>query len=199
MESASRHPLGLPPGSVRSLLMVMIVGLFIALIALPATQPVTMPAFLYLLLPLLLVYLVAHGRLTTDDETRPPLHLPKGAIPVLVTVALVAVIAWKYTIDRNALMARLQPSADQLQNWPYLLAALIGGFLVGRLLSMGPWKHTAMFKDLLAWLSLLCMLGLGIETLAVIFVHPSLPEGLNLHKLEAGLTAAVALYFGARS
>jgi len=198
-DQPTRHPLGLPPGSVRSILAVMITGLFAILLLQPASETVYMPAFLYPLLSLLLVYVVAHGKSIAPAGERPPLHLPHGTVPFLVTIGLIAAVAWKYVNDHDTLLARLQPTSAQLQQWPELLAALFGGFLFGRILRRGPWNHTPMYQDLLAWVSLICMLGLGIETLAVVFIHPTLPEGLDMHKLEAFLTAAVSLYFGARS
>jgi hypothetical protein len=195
----TRHPLNLPPGSIRSMLTMMIAGLFVTLLVMPASQTVVVPSFLYLLLTLILVFVVSHGRSIAAEGDRPPLHLPHGTVVFLVTIALIAAVAWKFVNDPDTLMRRLQPTTEQLQEWPVLLAALFGGFFFGRIIRRGPWKHTAMYQDILAWVSLLCMLGLGIETLAVIFVHPTLPEGLDMHKLEAFLTGAVALYFGARS
>jgi hypothetical protein len=198
-DQTARHPLGLPPGSIRSILSIMITGLFATLLLLPASQNVTVPPFLYPLLSLLLVYVVAHGKTIATAGERPPLHLPHGTVPFLVTIGLIAAVSWKFVNDRDTLLSRLTPTTEQLQQWPVLLAALFGGFFFGRVVRRGPWNHTPMYQDLLAWVSLLCMLGLGIETLAVVFIHPTLPEGLDMHKLEAFLTAAVALYFGARS
>ncbi len=197
-ETVTRHPLNMPPGSIRSILSLMIAGLFVLLLVLPASQNVAVPAFLYLLMTLILVFVVAHGKSIAPPGERPPLHLPHGVVPFLITVGLMAAVAWKFVNDHDTLVARLQPTTEQLQSWPVLLGALFGGFFVGRMVRRGPWNQTAMYQDLLAWLSLLCMFGLGIETLAIVFVHPSVPEGINMRNLEAFLTAAVALYFGAR-
>ena len=197
-ETTTRHPLNLPPGSIRSMLALMISGLFVALLVLPGTQNVPVPTFLYLLLTLIMVFVVAHGKTIAPEGERPPLHLPRGTVPFLISVGLIAAVVWKFVNDQDALIARLQPSTDQLKTWPVLLCALFGGFFIGRILKRGPWNNSAMFQDMLAWVSLLCMIGLGIESLGVLFVHQAVGEGINLHKLEAFLTGAVALYFGAR-
>jgi hypothetical protein len=193
-----RHPLNLPPGSVRALLALMISGLFAVLVALPADRVVELPLFLYPLLSLLLVFAVTHRGHDTNQATR-PFGLPRGLFRFVIVAGIIAALAWQFVNNRELLWQRLTPTAAQLADWPILLGALAGGFLVGTLLKLGPWRNTAMYQDLLAWLSLLCMIGLAIETLAVIFIHPTLPEGLNLRHLESFLTAAVALYFGARS
>jgi len=193
-----RHPLNLPPGSVRAMLALMISGLFAILVALPGNRDVEMPLFLYPLLSLLLVFAVTHRGHDPNQATR-PFGLPRALFRVVIVVCIIAAVTWQYVNHRELLWKRLTPTPTQLAEWPILLGALAGGFLVGTLLKLGPWRNTAMFQDLLAWLSLLCMIGLAIETLAVIFIHPTIPEGLNLRHLESSLTAAVALYFGARS
>jgi hypothetical protein len=118
---------------------------------------------------------------------------------ILIVAMIAAAVGWKLYSDQPTLIQRLTPSAEQVRLWPWLIVALTGGFIAGRLLRWGPWRDSAAFQDLLAWVSLLCMIGLAVETLVVIFIHPTLPEGLSLPKLELFLTAAVALYFGARS
>lgn len=197
----SRHPLGLPPGSIRALLILMITGLFATMILLPtpAEGRVEVPMFLYPLLSLMLVFVTSHGTTIGTEGSSHPLHLPKGTLRFVIAGGIIAASSWKYANDRAELLQRLTPTEAQLWQWPQLLAALFGGFLAGRLLRMGPWRHTAMYKDMLAWVSLLCMIGLAIESLTVVFIRPNLPEGVNMKMLEVFLTTAVALYFGARS
>lgn len=199
VQPITRNPLNLPAGSVRGILALAIAGLFAILIALPADRDIVIPMFLYPLLSLLLVYSVAHGRSIGTQADRHPLGLPRGMLRLLIVAAIVATVTWKAVTERDVLLQRLTPKPGQLGEWPALLAALGGGFIAGRMLRLGPWRNTPMFQDLLAWVALLCMIGLAVETLGVVFVHPSLPDGLNLRALELCLTGAVALYFGARS
>ncbi|MFL5329635.1 MAG: hypothetical protein ACJ8C4_12050 [Gemmataceae bacterium] len=198
-ETYVRHPLGLPPGSVRAMLAVMITGLFVLLLALPADKPFEMPLFLYFLMSLLLVFVTAHGKTIETVSGQSPFGMPKGTFRFVIAALVIAVVAWRFWTDQAVLLKRLTPTEHQLGQWPYLCASLFGGFLVGRLLRMGPWRTKAMFQDMLAWVSLLCMIGLAIETLAILFIGPNVAGGLNMSMLEAILTTAIALYFGARS
>ena len=81
-----------------------------------------------------------------------------------------------------------------------ILSLFDPGFTLGYLLRLGPWRRSAAFQDVLAWLSLLAMIGLAVETIIIVFINPSLQVGdLNLKTWEAILTAVVSFYFGARS
>src|SRR5262245_7370799 len=82
----TRHPLGLPPGSVRALLSLIICGLFWVLILLPPEKAVPIPVFLYFLLSLILVFFVAHGSTIgrASGSLRSPWHLPRGTFRVLI-------------------------------------------------------------------------------------------------------------------
>jgi hypothetical protein len=157
------------------------------------------PLLAYPLLALLPVFVVAHGRSIGGDGAAHPLHLPRGILRLFLTGGLIAAVVWKYVNDPQVLIDRVRPTAEQLQQWPLLLAAVSCGFLLGRLCRLGPWNRSAMFQDFLAWLSLLCMFGLAAHTLLAIFVDPQIAGGLNVPKLEAALTASVAYYYGARS
>jgi len=199
VQPITRYPLNLPAGSVRGILALAITGLFAVLIALPADRDVVIPMFLYPLLSLLLVFSVAHGRTHGIPGEAQALGLPRGILRFVIVTVIVATVTWKAVTDPDVLLQRLTPKPGQLGEWPALLAALGGGFVAGRVLRLGPWRNTPMFQDLLAWVALLCMIGLAVETLGLLFIHPQLPDGLNLRTLELCLTSAVALYFGARS
>ena len=200
-ESATyiRHPLGLPPGSIRSILALITSGLFVLLVLLPASRPVEIPLFLYFLMSLLLVFVVSHGKTIGIEGERHPFGMPKGTIRFLIAAGVVAALAWRFWSDRELFVKRLTPSVQQLEQWPWLFLALLGGFALGRLLAAGPWRYRPMFQDILAWVSLICMIGLVVEILAIVFIRPTLPAGLDLNALENTLTMAIALYFGARS
>ena len=86
-----------------------------------------------------------------------------------------------------------------LVHWPALLISAFGGFAVGYVVRMGPWRGRPGFQDILASLSLLAMLGLVAETILIVFINPTIENRLDLSTWEAILTAVVAFYFGARS
>src|SRR5262245_39527315 len=95
--TVSRHPLGLPPGSVRAMLSLMICGLFWILISLPADKNVPIPLFLYFLLSLILVFFVAHGSTIgrASGSLQSPLHLPRGTFRVFIVLGSAAAVGWQ--------------------------------------------------------------------------------------------------------
>src|SRR5205085_1678500 len=154
-----RHPLGLPQGSVRAVLSLAIVGLFWLLLLLPADRDVQIPLYLYFLLGLVLLFFASHGR-SIDPEGgshRSPLGLPRGSIRGIILLGTMAVVAWCIHSDRDLLIARLTPSTQQLPHWPYLLGALLGGFFLGWIIRLGPWKGVYWFQDLQEWISLIAI------------------------------------------
>lgn len=196
----TRHPLGLPPGSVRALLGIMIGGLFYTLLLLPEGKDVPIPIFLYFLLGLILLFFVGHTHTQSDPQHAiRPFGLSHSLLRVLHIIAFAASLGWIYYAHPERLTSRLTPDPEQVKMWPYLLTAMAGGFSLGYLLGRGPWRNAASWQDLVAWLSMLAMIGLTIETIIVVFINPSMLQGLDTSKLEIGLTAVVAFYFGARS
>src|SRR5262249_19319121 len=159
--SAYRPPLGLPPGSVRAVLALLIGGLFWGLL-LFSDKAEEIPLYLYFLLSLELVFFVAHGHTIGPEATAQasPWWLPRGFFRLVIVAGFLASIGWRLYQNPEALLQRLTPSPDQLRQWPYLLLALSGGFALGRLLRLGPWRRTPAFQDILAWVSLVAMLAL---------------------------------------
>lgn len=196
-----RHPLGLPPGSVRSVLALMIAGLFWLLIAMPEGHEVPVPPFLYFLLALVLLFFGSHGHTIGRyiGDGRSPLGMPRGTIRAVILLGTAAILGWLYYSKPDQFASRLTPDQNRLAEWPMLVLASIGAFTLGYLIRLGPWRHTPGFQDALATLSLVAMLGLVAETIIVVFINPHVLERLDLKVWEAILTAAVAFYFGARS
>jgi hypothetical protein len=196
-----RHPLGLPQGSVRAALSLTIVGLFWLLLLLPADKDVQIPLHLYFLLGLVLLFFASHGRSIAPPGTthRSPLGLPRGSIRGIILIGTVAVVAWCIRSDQELLIARLTPTAGQLPQWPYLLGALLGGYFVGWIIRLGPWKDLYWFQDLQAWVSLIAIILLGAEIALRLFVRPNMDQEIDLPLYEKILVAVVAFYFGVRS
>jgi hypothetical protein len=195
-----RPPLGLPPGSVRAVITLLIVGLFWALLLFSdRTEPI--PLYLYFLLSLVLVFFVAHGHTIGSPAAghANPLWLPRGFVRVLIVLGFLASVGWRLYQNPELLQERLTPSPEQLRQWPYLLLALGGGFTVGRLLRLGPWRQTPAFQDILAWVSLVAMVALVAEILLVTFILPGTARRPDLSLWECILTGVVACYFGSRS
>jgi len=195
-----RHPLGLPAGSVRAVLSLTIVGLFWLLLLLPADMDGKVPLYLYFLLGLVLLFFASHGRSIAPQGTthRSPLGLPRGSIRGIILVGTVAVIVWCIKSDRELLIERLTPNLQQLQQWPYLLGALLGGFFLGWIIRLGPWKGVYWFQDVQAWISLIAIVLMGAEIVIRLFIRPNMDQEIDLPLFEKILVGIVAFYFGVR-
>lgn len=201
LASPSRHPLGLPPGSVRAGLALMIVSLFWVMLLFPQAKLVPVPLYLYCMLGLVLLFFGAHGHTIVPAGTDhpPPWHLPSGLIRGLIVLGTAAVVGWRYYTDRETLLAQLTPPVNELPMWPHFLLSLVGGFSAGWLSRRLFWRNSAWFQDVQAWISLLAMLGLGAEVIVQLFINPSIADSLELGISQCVLTAIVAFYFGVRS
>jgi hypothetical protein len=197
-----RHPLGLPPGSVRAVLALMIAGLFWLLLALPDSfhEDEHVPLFLYVLLGLIMLFFGAHGHTIGHHITgHSPLYLPRGLLRGVLLLGTAAELGWLYHTHPDQLINRLTPDPKQLGYWPALLMSAFGGFALGYVIGKGPWRKSPGFQDLLASISLLAMFGLVAETILVVFINPSVVNRIDPLMFEAVLTAVVSFYFGARS
>jgi hypothetical protein len=198
-----RYPLGLPAGSVRGLLALMVAGLIWILMLLPPDRHVQVPLYLYYLLFLIVGhYFAAHGHRFGGPDTRhkAPLHLPRGTVPFLIILGFAAVLGWRYYTERD--WNELQPAVQEQPWLPLiLLAAFFLGVLINRAINSVSGGPPYWYQDIQAWLALLAMLGLFAEVLIQSVINPTLPEDRRLHlpEVQAVLTAIVGFYFGART
>jgi hypothetical protein len=198
----TRHPLGLPAGSVRASLVLMITGLFWILLLIPDEKNIPIPLFLYFCTATVLLYFFAHGKtISRQNGERPPWGLPHGSIRFLIIAGTIGVFGLHYYLHGDLPLNKLVPQPDQLSQWPKLLIAFAVGMGSGYLIGRGPWRKSAAFQDVQAWISLLAMLGLTAEIIIILFINPTLKQDLriDLSTWEAILTGIVSWYFGARS
>ena len=104
-----------------------------------------------------------------------------------------------YSLDLNLLIKRLTPTATQLPQWPYLLMALLGGFFLGWIIRLGPWKGLYWFQDVQAWISLIAIVLMAAEIVIRLFIRPNMDQELDLPLFEKILVGIVAFYSGVRS
>src|SRR5919199_967701 len=83
---------------------------------------------------------------------RHPLGVPAGSVRAALTLMIV-ILFW--------------------------LLLLTGGFLLGWVTRLGPWRRAYWFQDIQAWVSMLAMLALGAEIVIQIFINPTLEQSLN--------------------
>lgn len=199
----ARHALGLPAGSVRALLTIMVLGIVWALMLLPEERAVPIPLYLYYLMFLVLGhFFAAHGHSIGGASAagRSPLYLPRGTLRLAIVAGFVGVVAYLTYLGRD--LSKIQPSlADQ----PFLPVVLLGTFFLGvlvkRMVQLTTGGEPYWFQDIQAWVALLAMLGLGAEVIIQAIINPTLAEDKQLHlpEWQTILTGIVGFYFGARS
>jgi hypothetical protein len=201
----TRHALGLPAGSVRAVLVLLIVGLiWILLLLPPRDNPVEIPLYLFYLLFLILGhFFAAHGvTIAAARSGHPsPLYLPGGFIRAFIVLGFAAVIGWKIYSDPDGLFRQLEESVKSIPKQPYLPLVLLGGFFLGVLVRWLVGRRTTAYwlQDLQAYVSLLAIIGLVVEFVILLVINPTLQQPLKLPEWQGILAAIVAFYFGARS
>src|SRR5215469_8406037 len=121
-----RHALGMPAGSVRAILTLLIVGLVCALVLIPSSDPAhptPLPAYLlYLLFISLGHYYAAHGNTIRErgEGGHSPLYLPGGVIRIAILAALITTFTWQWVNHQEVLTQQLRESVDSIQQQPYL-------------------------------------------------------------------------------
>ncbi len=202
----TRHALGLPAGSIRALLTLMVVGLICLLLLTSPLEsgPIPIPPYLlYLLFLTLGHFFAAHGhsisRAGSGDPS--PLYLPGGIVRLIIIAGLVATVAYKYTHDPDDLSAQLTGALAALQEQPLLPVVLLSGFFLGVILHVVVGRqHTPYwFQDVEAWVALIAFIALFVELIIHFVINPTLKTPLIMYNWQGFIAAVVAFYFGARS
>ncbi|WP_020472155.1 hypothetical protein [Zavarzinella formosa] len=193
-------PLGLPPGSIRGLLAVQITTIFLLLLLVPEANQVPVPLNLYFLLSLVMVFFVAHGASIREksDPSPSPLYLPGGTLRFLMLGGTIGALVY-LGMNHPERFDRLTPDPGQFANWKFYLGSLAGGFFVGHLLKISPLPHGWAFQSFQAWVALIAMLSLVVETILQVFAKPSLVEKLDFVTWQCLVTGITAFYYGVRS
>lgn len=220
-----RYPLGLPAGSVRALLSMLVVGLIIALIIISSNKTtsfaaeagkeltveeikehaIRIPPYLaYLLFLMLGSYFASQGgSINRSRGESSPLYLPRGSTRVILFASFAGVLAWKIATDPVGIEAQWLKSVDEMKLEPFLALYILVGFFVGILLKtiVGRDAQSYAYQDLIAWFSLICVMGMTVSVIVELVINPTLTERLplDLTSFNAVLGAGIAFYFGVRS
>jgi len=207
-----RYALGMPSGSIRAILTLMIVSVFCALMLIPTDpRPRIPPHLMYLLVIGVTQFFAAFGTGLRVAGERPPLGLPAGSVRLLIMAALTATVIYRLT-DIDEVLGQLKDSAAYaispeslsfgVLSPLFLPLLLLGGFFVGvivrRLLGIAP---VSAVQDIQAWVALLCVIGMSGDLLLELVINPSMPpaDRINLPRWGGVLSTFVAFYYGARS
>jgi hypothetical protein len=186
---------GLPTGSIRGFLSVLICSFFWIVLLLPPESTYTPPLGHFFLLTMVFLAFASHP---LPDA---PTHLLPWLLRVLFVAGSVAVVGFAVWKNPHLAAARLTPSAADIYQWPVLLGCLAGGFGVALFLRFLLGRRSEMFMTIRAWVGVIAMLLLLVETILQFLILPNIaeknPDALKIW--EGILIAAVAGYFGSRA
>ncbi len=186
---------GLPSGSVRGILSVLICSFFWIVLLWPAGSPLTVPLGHFFLLTLVFMAFAAHPLQGGKA------HLLPWLMRVLFVGGSLAAVAVAVWTNSQLAATRLTPGVGEISQWPVLLGCLASGFGVALFLRFVLGRHHNMFIVIRAWVGTVAMLLLFVETILQFLVLPGLADK-NMEALkvwEGLLVAVVAGYFGSRA
>ncbi|MCI0703864.1 MAG: hypothetical protein L0241_22625 [Planctomycetia bacterium] len=195
------HPYGLPMGTVRGFLSVLICSFFWIFLILPEPPPDQPPlkAPLGHFFLLTLVFLAFASQPITELRT-------KSILPWLMRVVFVggsaAVLIYVGSTNPQRISERLTPNPVEITEWPVLLACLAGGFGTGLFLRFVLGRNSHLFMTIRAWVGVIAMLLLLFETIFQFVIIPNMtnkPTVETMQAWEGVLIATVAGYFGSRT
>lgn len=190
------QPYGLPMGTVRGFLSVLICSFFWILLLYPWENAPSAPLGHFFLLTLVFLAFASH----------PLPEVRRSFLPWVMRVIFVggsiAVVLFTMVKHPDRLSARLTPNPADIVQWPALLACFAGGFAVSLLLRWVLGRENPMFQTIRAWVGVLAMLLLLFETIFQFTILPTLSDKPSQEALkiwEGLLVAIVAGYFGSRA
>lgn len=204
-----RQPLGLPAGSVRALLILMILGTVLTLLLMPKERNVSVPIYLYYLLFLTIgSYFATRGKSVgaLPSAEPPPLYLPRGSIRLLIMVGFFGVLGFAFVKDPSGFLERPLLNKEDRDATLVLPMVMMAAYLIGILVSSlaqkflaGPQGLPAWYQDVNAWVSVLAVFGLGAETILQLVIFPTLASPPTLPPMQLILSSIIAFYFGLRA
>lgn len=192
-----RTPFGLPTGTIRGVISILICAFFWVVLLWPQGEPAKVVLAHFFLLGLVLMAF-ASSPLQRDSDTSP--FLPWFLRLIFIGVSTV-VIAYAWYRDPQLLQQRLTPQPDEVSQWwiPYL-ACTFGGFAGGLFLRFLMGRENHVFRTIRAWLSVVGMVMLTLEIIAVIALASSENKQTEfLHYWDCFELAIVSAYFGTRA
>jgi len=193
-----RHPFGLPLGSVRAFLSLLICGFFWMILLWPSDQ-VAKPLLGHFFL--LAMVLMAFSSAPTVHNAGESALLP-WVLRILFVGGSIAVVAYTLLKDPAQFSARMTPDVAEFRDWwGPLMAVTASGFAAGLLLRVVLGRTSAVFLTLRSWLGLIGMIMLALEFalfLAFLSSEPGKTEGF-FHIWQAVELGVVAAYFGTRA
>ncbi|CAN5131807.1 hypothetical protein BH11PLA2_BH11PLA2_24820 [soil metagenome] len=193
-----RTPFGLPTGSVRGIISVLICAFFWVILLWPQEHPVTVVLAHFFLLGLVLMAFASAPHIEKVEG----IHLIPWLLRVIFVGGSAAVVAIAWYRDPILLQQRLTPNGNEVATWwvPFL-ACTFGGFALGQFLRFIMGRDNHIFRTIRAWLSVVGMVMLAVEiALVIAFASTSDKSTLEfLHIWDCFELAIVSAYFGTRA
>jgi hypothetical protein len=192
-----RHPFGLPMGSVRGFMSLLICGFFWLVLLWPGDTPVR-PLLGHFFLLALVLMAFASSPTRAGDGGSPFLPWLLRVLFVGGSVAVVLFCMFQYP---ERLQTRLTPDPAEFRDWwgPYLATMAIG-FSAGLFIRFVLGREHPLFQTFRAWLSVVGMVMLVLEIgLFVMFTTAENKPVDFLRYWQAVELAFVSAYFGTRA
>jgi hypothetical protein len=197
--SDPRHPFGLPLGTVRGFMSLLICVFFWLVLLWPGDGLVRpLLGHFFLLALVLMAFATSPSPRAPDDETSA--FLP-WFLRLLFVGGSVAVVVYTLVEDPGRLKTRLTPDQAEFANWwgPFLATTFIG-FAVGLFLRFVLGRQNPVFRTMRAWLSVVGLMMLALEIgLFVMFTTAENKPVEFLRYWQAIELAFVSAYFGTRA
>lgn len=193
-----RTPFGLPTGSVRGVISVLICAFFWVVLLWDHSHTAKVVLGHYFLLGLVMMAF-ASNPLENEGESMAFLPWFLRLIFVGGSIAVVVFAAWK--LDSEMFRQRLTPGGPEIQAWwiPFL-ACTFGGFSLGLFLRFIMGKRNHVFMTMRAWLSIVAMVMLSFEIIFVVALASADGRDADfVHYWDCFELAIVAAYFGMRA
>jgi hypothetical protein len=189
-----RHPFGLPLGSVRGLLSLLICSFVWMVLLWHGDQK--LPLSHFFLMALVLLAFSSSPSITQKGESP---FIP-WLLRVLFVGGSIGVVTYALVKDVDSLKKLTPVSEEFMQWWGPFLAVLAGGFAVGLFLRFILGRENPVFQIIRAWLSVIGILMMVLEfVLFISFANAdSKPENF-LHVWQAVQLGVVSAYFGTRA
>ncbi len=190
----NRQPFGLPLGTVRGVLSLLIVGFVWMVLLWPGDTK--LPLSHFFLAALVLMAFTSSPRVVPEGES----HFLPWLLRVLVAGGTAGVVVFVMFSNPDAL-TRLRPAFDMDGDWWLrFLAVLACGFGAGLFLRFILGRENHVFQTVRAWLSVLGLVMMVIEfALFMAFASAKDQPTEFLHYWQAIELAAVSAYFGTRT
>lgn len=191
-----RHPFGLPMGTIRATLALLICG-FVWLVLLWPHDNVRLPLAHFFMGSMVFMAFVTHPRLPNEERR----SVAPWMLRLLFVAGSVGVVAYAVYKDWAKVTTRLVPDVNEFREWWLVyLGVTVGGFLFGRSVRLVLGNHSTFFWSFRAWLSVLALLMMAGEFLLfIIFASSTERPDAILHAWQAVQLLAVSAYFACRT